>query len=86
MITMFAIGTLHMSAFGGKADPAVFAYRDVDGEAFVEAYRAQVAHKADHAPIATEQRRPSDRNECHVGTKVGLAAGAVFCIGNFAGR
>jgi len=47
---------LHMSAFGGKADPAVFAYRDVDGEAFAEADPAQGAHKADHAPIATEQR------------------------------
>ena len=41
---------LHMSAFGGKADPAVF------GEAFAEADPAQGAHKADHAPIATEQR------------------------------
>ena len=36
----------HMSAFGGKADIAVFAYRDVDGEALVETDPAQVAHKA----------------------------------------
>src|SRR6476660_10547418 len=42
-----------MSAYGGKADIAVFAYRDVDGEAFVE---RKLRIKRDHAPIATEQR------------------------------